>query len=60
MGRDSNGVGNDEDGGQQNQKCSKKTNVFYYDVGRKRVEDHGHGHGVVPVGKAEGDLDQNH
>ena len=57
-GRGLNGAGNDEDGGQQDLKCSKKTNTFYYDVGWKRVD--GHGHDVVPVGKAEGDLSQNH
>ena len=33
----SNGAGNDEDGGQHDRKCSEKTNVFYYDVGRKEL-----------------------
>ena len=26
----------------------------------ERVDDHGHGHDVAPVGKAEGDLGLNH
>ena len=43
-GRGSNGAGNDEDGGREDQKCNKKTN----------------GYDVVPVGKAESDLRQNH
>ena len=51
-GRGSNGAGSDVDGRQQDQKCSKKTNIFYFDVGRKSVDDHSHGHdhNVVPVG----------
>ena len=59
-GRGSNGAGNDKDCGQQDRKCNKKTNVFYFDVGRKSVDDHGHGYDVVPVGKDENDLGQNH
>ena len=35
-GRGSNGVSNDEDGGQE-RKCSKETNVFYFHLGRKSV-----------------------
>ena len=53
-----NGVGNDHDGRQQDRKCNKKTNVFCYDIGQKRVD--GHGHDVAPVGKTEGDTAQNH
>ena len=57
-----NGTSSDKDGRQQDRKCSKKMNIFYYDVSRKRVDDHSHGHGhdVAPVGKAEGDLGLNH
>ena len=64
--RGSNGAGNDEDGGQHDRKCSKKTNVFYFDVGQESVNnhdqshDHGDGHDVVPMEKAEDDLGQNH
>ena len=59
-GRGSNSAGNDEDCGQQDRKCSKKTNVFYLRCQPESVDDHGHGQKVVPVGKAEGDLGQNH
>ena len=51
-GRGSNSSGNDKDGGQQDRKCSL--------VGRKSVDNHGHGHDVVSVGKAESDLRQDH
>ena len=39
----SNDVGNDQDGGQQFRKWNKKTNLFYFDVGRESIDDHGHG-----------------
>ena len=42
-GRGSNDVGNDQDGGQQFRKWNKKTNLFYFDVGRESINDHGHG-----------------
>ena len=59
-GRDSNDAGNYEDGGQQFRKWNKKTNLFYFDVGRESIDDHGHGYVVDPVGKAENYPGQNH
>ena len=59
-GRGSNDAGNDEDGGQQLRKWNKKTNLFYFDVGRESIDDHGHGCVMDPVGKAENYLGQNH
>ena len=52
-GRGSNDAGNDEDGGQQFRKWNKKTNLFYFDVGRESIDDHGHCYFVNPVGKLE-------
>ena len=48
-GRGSNGAGNDEHCGQQDRKCRPS-----------RPEKCCQSHDVVPVGKAEGDLGQNH
>ena len=59
-GRGSNDAGSDEDGGQQFCKWNKKTNLFYFDVGRESIDDHGHGYVVDPVGKAENYPGQNH
>ena len=42
-GRGSNNAGNDLDGGQQFCKWNKKTNLFYFDVGRESIDDFGHG-----------------
>ena len=47
----SNDADNDEDGGQQFRKWNKKTNLFYFDVGRESIDDHGHGYVVDPVEK---------
>ena len=35
-----NGAGNDEDDGKQDRKCSKETNIFYFDLDWKSVGDH--------------------
>ena len=61
-GRGSNDAGNDEDGGQKfrKRKWNKKTNLFYFDVGRESIDDHGHDYVVDPVGKAENYLGQVH